>query len=195
MKLYNEVRHRMGSRTPGFDYMFDFLKTVKDPLIVETGCARQENNFEWDGQSSLLFDDFINEHGGDFFTVDIAKESVEYCVSKVSNKTKVVLGDSVIFLKQFNDALLKEGRKIDLAYLDSFDAPSDNTELHLQSEIHHLYEFLTILPSLRPGSLVVADDNLPDGDGIRGKGRLLYNYMKHIGNPPVSFSNQIIWKF
>jgi hypothetical protein len=23
----------------------------------------------------------------------------------------------------------------------------------------------------------------------------LYNYMKHIGNMPVSFSNQIIWKF
>jgi hypothetical protein len=185
----------MGSRIPGFDYMFNFLKTVKDPLIVETGCARQENNFEWDGQSSLLFDDFINEHGGDFFTVDIAKESVEYCVSKVSNKTKVVLGDSIIFLKQFNDDLLKEGRKIDLVYLDSFDAPSDNPELHLQSEIHHLYEFLTILPSLRPGSLVVTDDNLPDGYGIRGKGRLVYNYMRHIGNPPVSFSNQIIWKF
>jgi hypothetical protein len=195
MKLYNEVRHRMGSRMPGFDYMFEFLKTVDNPLIVETGCARVENNFEYDGQSSLLFDDFINEHGGDFYTVDIAKESVDYCLEKVSKKTNVILGDSVIFLKQFNDNLLKEGRKIDLAYLDSFDAPADDPVLHLQSEIHHLYEFLTILPSLRPGSLVVTDDNLPAGDGITGKGRLLYNYMKHIGNMPVSFSNQIIWKF
>ena len=46
MKFYNDVRDKIGPlRQRGFDYIFEYLKTIENPLIVEAGCARQENNY------------------------------------------------------------------------------------------------------------------------------------------------------
>jgi hypothetical protein len=196
MKFYNDVRNKIGPlRQRGFDYIFEYLKTIKNPLIVETGCAREENNYEGDGQSSLLFDQYTKEYGGQFYTVDISKESVKYCRSKMINeKSSVNLGDSILYLKELNKWLLSKNEKIDFLYLDSFDAPKNNPDTVLTSALHHLYEFTTILPSLKPGCLIGVDDCWPSGDSISGKGTFVAEYMNKINIKPSLVFHQTFWK-
>lgn len=199
MEFYNDVRNRLGHRIRGFDLIFDYLKQIENPLIVETGCARQEDNYSGDGQSSLLFDKYVNQYGGEFFTVDIAEESVDYCISKMTSpNSHVILDDSITYLKQLNSQLKDQNRKIDFLYLDSFDAPKDKPDVLFMSALHHLYEFTTIIPSLKPGTLVGVDDNwygnVNGQKSIDGKGKFIFDYMSKISNPPILIDYQVFWK-
>lgn len=200
MQFYNDVRNKLGHRISGFDYIFGYLKDKKDPLIVETGCARQLDNYEGDGQSSLLFDKYINEYGGEFHTIDIAPESTDYCRSKMtSSNSNVYTDDSITRLKILNEKLLKENKKIDFLYLDSFDAPRDKPEVCYQSALHHLYELLTIAPSLKPGALIGVDDNWIETKNnqqhLMGKGQFIYDYMSKVNNPLLHNGYQMFWRY
>lgn len=195
MQFYDNVRPRLGQRMMGFDYIFNYLSRIEEPLIVETGCARQDNNYEGDGQSSLLFDKYIAERNGHFITVDIAEESVKYCKSKMTSENSLVVkSDSVMFLQQLNQKLLSEGKKIDFLYLDSFDAPRDQPEVVYNSALHHLYELMTIMPSLAPGALIGVDDNWNEDGKMKGKGQLIADYMSKIENEPTLNLYQVFWK-
>jgi hypothetical protein len=196
MQFYDDVRSRLGHRQSGFDYIFDYLKTLKEPLIVETGCARQLDNYEGDGQSSLLFDKYINEYGGHFWTVDLAEESVNYSRSKViSENSAVALGDSITKLKDLNSILLQSQKKINFLYLDSFDAPRDQPEVVYMSAVHHLYELLTIAPSLENGALIGVDDNWVENGQLAGKGQFVFDYMQKSGRPLCHDGYQLFWKW
>jgi len=196
MQFYDDVRSRLGHRQSGFDYIFDYLKTLKEPLIVETGCARQQDNYEGDGQSSLLFDKYINEYGGYFWTVDLAEESVNYSRSKViSENSAVVLGDSITKLKDLNSILLQSEKKINFLYLDSFDAPRDEPEVVYMSAVHHLYELVTIAPSLANGALIGVDDNWVENGQLAGKGQFVFDYMQKSGRPLCHDGYQLFWKW
>ena len=196
MQFYDDVRSRLGHRQSGFDYIFDYLKTLKEPLIVETGCARQLDNYEGDGQSSLLFDKYINEYGGYFWTVDLSEESVNYSKSKViSENSAVALGDSITKLKELNTVLLQSEKKIDFLYLDSFDAPRDQPEVVYMSAVHHLYELVTIAPSLADGALIGVDDNWVENGQLAGKGQFVFDYMQKSGRPLCHDGYQLFWKW
>lgn len=200
MQFYDDVRNRLGHRQVGFDYIFKYLKDVKDPLIVETGCARQLDNYEGDGQSSLLFDKYIKECGGEFHTVDIAPESTSYCQSKMtSDNSHVYTNDSILQLQELNRQFQSQGKKIDFLYLDSFDAPRDKPEVCQQSALHHLYELLTIAPSLSPGCLIGVDDNWIEtgkqGQYMAGKGQFIFDYMLKLANQPLLNAYQVFWKY
>ena len=196
MQFYNEVRHRLGDRIGGFDYIFNYLQSIEEPFIVETGCARQEDNYTGDGQSSLLFDKYIDEYGGNFITVDISEESVNYCRSKLtSNFSSVVQKDSITFLKELNLKLLEKGKKIDFLYLDSFDAPREHPEVVYQSALHHLYELTTILPSLKDGALIGVDDCWFENNQVSGKGRFVTDYMLKVNKQPCHAGYQFLWKY
>lgn len=41
MKFYQEVRSRLGGRALGFDYIFNYLNTINNPLI---SCAEFLSN-------------------------------------------------------------------------------------------------------------------------------------------------------
>ena len=200
MQFYDDVRSRLGHRESGFDFIFNYLKDIKDPLIVETGCARKMDNYEGDGQSSLLFDKYIKEYGGEFHTVDISEESTSYCQSVMTSSNSLVYtNDSITQLKTLNHRFQVENRKIDFLYLDSFDAPRDNPEVCFQSALHHLFELLTIAPSLKPGALIGVDDNWVESrDGnnfLCGKGFMIYEYMKKINNPVLHDGYQLFWRY
>ena len=196
LTFYDTVRPKLGEhRQSGFDFIFEYLRKTHKPFILETGCARKEDNWLGDGLSSLLFDRYVQEHGGKFITVDISEESVIFCKSHVSNQTQVVLGDSVKCLSQLNQKLLQTNEKIDLQYLDSMDAPRDRPEIVFQSAVHHLYEFITISRSLKVGALVCVDDNWVKGNQLDGKGKILANYFDKIGILPIKIGYQMIWNF
>ena len=194
--FYETVRPMLGEhRQSGFDFIFEYLRKTDKPFILETGCARKEDNWFGDGLSSLLFDKYIQEYGGKFITIDISEESVNFCKSRVSNRTEVILGDSVKCLYDLNQRLLTTNEKIDLLYLDSMDAPRDRPEIVFQSAVHHLYEFITISRSIKAGALVCVDDNWVINNRLEGKGKLIADYFDKIGKHPVKIGYQIIWKF
>ena len=196
MQFYDDVRSRLGHRQSGFDYIFNYLKTLKEPLIVETGCARQLDNYEGDGQSSLLFDKYIKEYGGYFWTVDLSEESVNYSRSKIiSENSAVALGDSITKLKELNPILLQSEKKINFLYLDSFDAPRDEPDVVYMSALHHLYELVTIAPSLADGALIGVDDNWVENGQLAGKGQFVFDYMQKSGRPLCHDGYQLFWKW
>ena len=196
MAFYDTVRPNLGEhRQSGFDFIFDYLRTIERPFILETGCARKEDNWFGDGLSSILFDRYVQERGGKFITVDISQESVAFCKANVSERSEVILGDSVKCLTDLNRKLLASNEKIDLLYLDSMDAPRDRPEIVFQSALHHVYEFIAINRSLKAGALVCVDDNWVANNQLDGKGKILADYFHHSGNQPVKFGYQITWKF
>ena len=191
MKFYDDVRHMLEKRATGFDFAFNYLKDIKNPLIVETGCARIEGNYAGDGQSSLLFDKYINEYGGEFITIDLSPHSVENCRKQmICPRTAVVEHDSVSYLQQLNEKLKTTGRKVDFLYLDSFDW---TPELQVESATHHLKELEAIYESLKPGALIGVDDNWMVGNTRIGKGWLVLEYFNSLGIPPIFDGYQIFW--
>jgi len=171
-----------GKREKSFRYMVDFLNGIENPIIVETGCARVENNFEGDGMSTLIFDAFVGSNGGNFYSVDISEDSVAFAKSKItSEKTRIACEDSVGFLHRFN-------QQINLLYLDSYDL--DPTNPH-PSSLHHIYELIAVSKCLKKGTMVVVDDNLNDEIG---KGKYIADYFVKIGVPMIYSGYQQIWK-
>lgn len=200
MQFYNDVKSKLSHRTSGFDFIFNYLKDVKDPLIVETGCARQLDNYEGDGQSSLLFDKYIKEYGGEFHTIDISSESTDYCRSNMTSvNSTVYTDDSIKRLKILNEKFTENNNLIDFLYLDSFDAPREDPQVVQQSALHHLYELLTIAPSLKKDALIGVDDNwIEEKDGqniIAGKGQFIFDYMRKSGRYLYHDGYQLFWKW
>jgi len=53
---WDQIKQRLNKRADTFQQIFDYLESIVDPVIVETGTYREENNYEGDGCSTLLFD-------------------------------------------------------------------------------------------------------------------------------------------
>jgi hypothetical protein len=187
---------RLAYREPTFRKVFQYLDQIKGPIvIVETGCVRMAGNWDGDGQSTLLFDKYINARDKDSicYTVDISPESVKECNYLVSDRVQVNQDDSVHYLHGLSQRLQDENKTIAFAYLDSFDLDRDYWQ---PSAIHHLKELLAIKDCINKETLIVVDDcpmqthYVSDGEGmiktigapsIGGKGRLIAEYAQATG--------------
>lgn len=187
---YKEMIGLTGKRQYGFQSMIEHLNQIKNPLIVETGCARQEDNYSGDGMSSLIFDSYINEHGGEFHTVDIDENNVEFAKKHMVGNTGVHCSDSVAFLHNLNQLLVSQSRTINLLYLDSLDY---YPEQELESSLHHLYELCAIRPSLQKGTMIVVDDNFYVNGQFKGKGKYMAEFMQKINCKMILKDYQCIW--
>ncbi len=175
----------------------------KPANIVETGSSA------WGTNSSLLFDSYVNSFGGQFSTVDIRIMPTISLRSRCTNKTSLYCDDSVSFLKSYRDVASPP----DLVYLDSWDVDWDAP---LASAIHGLHEFLSILPAMPSGSLLLIDDTPKDADVLSkvnvhavknfekflheyglppGKGALVKNYLTSRGiGKEVAHDYQLMWQ-
>ena len=111
-EYYSDIKPLLGLREIGFSRMFDYLDTIKDPVIVETGTVRKENNYEGDGCSTVLFDNYVGIMGGKLITVDIDPMACK-TAERLTTNAEVIESDSVEFLSTLTG-------KVDLLYLDSF---------------------------------------------------------------------------
>ncbi len=170
----NKYKNLLGNRYETFFKCFEYLEKLNKEkyFILETGMARQENNYSGDGQSTILFDEYINYKDGVLYSVDIDQHAVDYSFNKVSKKTKLFCEDSVKFLYNLNN--VDNLPKIDLLYLDSYDLNWNNPH---PSAMHHVKELLSIIPKLSSNCLLVVDDNQKD----LGKGKYISEFMKDIG--------------
>jgi len=183
-EYFSGIKPRLNKRSAGFQKIFDFLGGLHSPVIVETGTYREENNYEGDGCSTLLFDSFVDYHGGVVLSVDIDPEACDLAKENTCF-TEVIESDSVEFLGTL------EG-KIDLLYLDSYNIADWNNDW--APAAHHLKELFAAKDCIKEGTMIVVDDNLKLPNGKRlGKGRLIYELMESLGIDPCFDDYQIGW--
>jgi hypothetical protein len=187
---------RLGIRANGFRRIFQHLEQLAspDPLILETGCAREKDNWSGDGQSTILFDQYLSHKGsGNLYSVDIDPRATQYARSATSPRTQIDTSDSVQHLHGLCLRFMASGRVPDLLYLDSLDVNYANP---VDSAVHHLKEFCAIYPCLGPKTLVAIDDCPKNLLGWRtpenryyllgtivesGKGKFLIEFLRGIG--------------
>lgn len=171
-------------RSDGFRKIFELLeeKKVKNYMILETGTLRTIN--EWsDGQSTRLFDMFVNFHQGNVYSVDISEDACATAQSVVSPRVLFRCGDSVQFLHERPCS-----EKFDLIYLDSFDVDFENPH---PSSIHHIFELCSVLhKNTKSGTIIAIDDNK---SGV-GKGQYIQQYFEMIGMKKVYDGYQLIYQ-
>jgi len=183
-EYFSGIKPRLNKRSEGFQQIFDFLSGLNSPVIVETGTYREENNYEGDGCSTLLFDSFIDYHGGVVISVDIDPDACELAKENTFF-TEVIESDSVEFLGTL------EG-KVDLLYLDSYNIEDWNNDW--APAAHHLKELFAAKNCIKEGTMIVVDDNLIAPSGQRlGKGRLIYELMESLGIELCFDGYQVGW--
>lgn len=155
-------------RNETFKILMKYLEdnNIKNPVIVETGTTRLAHKQSGDGHATRIFDAYINYYDGEVYSVDIDKKACKCAKSFVSEKSNIICSDSVKYLKTFK-------KKIDLLYLDSFDFNKKNPEPSMK---HHLKELMECLKNLKPGSVIVIDDN-NIGPKNKGKGYYVKEYL------------------
>ena len=179
------------NRAVGFDVIFRLLLNQKQSNfnIVETGTLRTPGNW-MDGQSARLFTEFVDLYGGQMRSVDIDSVACEAARNTIaSDRFSVVNSDSVAWLETLTDL-----DQVDLFYLDSWDVDWNNDTASAE---HHLKEFLVIEPHIRPGTVVVLDDNSRWVNNSRrtGKGRRVVEHLESQGHLPILDEYQIIFQF
>lgn len=153
----------LDARAEPFALITGHLESLGRPVtIVETGCLRQEHNWAGDGQSTLVWDAFVNHVGGKVYSVDLDPKAAALANSLTSDLTRVESNDSVAYLTHLSTI----GVQADFLYLDSFDIDWDDPEPSMK---HHERELIAARPMLKPGSIVAVDDNKPH----TGKGHLV----------------------
>lgn len=195
-----EMLQKTGKRQPSFQIMIDHLRSIEEPLIIETGCARpphpqwgnEDVSFKDEGFSTRLFDAYVNQYGGEFHSVDLTPEHVAYSQSIVSERSQIHCDDSVHFLWEANTQLAESETFIDLLYLDSYDYEEATPYL---SPAHHLKELTSIIGRLRSGSMIAVDDNFGKKGNRKGKGMFVEEFLESIGKPLIYDGYQLIWKF
>jgi predicted O-methyltransferase YrrM len=183
-KYFDEISPRLNKRRTSFETMFEFLSKIKHPTIIETGTYREENNYEGDGCSTLLFDKYIECHGGNLISIDNDPKACQLA-RNATTEALVLERDSVEALGEM------EGR-VDLLYLDSCNIKDWDNDW--APAAHHLKELFAAKNIIRPGTLIVVDDNFQTTAGnLIGKGRLINETMESLGIEPYIFGYQIGW--
>lgn len=164
------------NRYHGFKRMFQHLLAKKDSdfTIVETGSLRWEDNW-LEGQSSLIFGEFLNVFGGRLITIDLDPESSQACKQILEKRfggglrfgLQTVTGNAVTELEKLD-------LPVDLVYLDAMDIDFDDPT---PSMAHHIKELASLAKVIvkSPGLLVAVDDNM---DVKTGKGRFVIEWAK-----------------
>ena len=178
-------------RAAGFNLVFAYLESLRQTEyhIVETGTLRNPGNWK-DGQSARLFTEFVDYHGGTVRSVDIDPAAVESARNSIqSTKFTSTCQDSVLYLATQQDL-----DRVDLFYLDSYDVKWADDHA---SAAHHLMEFQVIESNLKPGAMVVIDDNsrFLESDRRTGKGHYIADYLAAKGHDPLYDAYQIIYRF
>lgn len=177
-------------RAEGFNLVFAYLESRNQTEyhIIETGTLRNPGNWK-DGQSARLFTEFVDYRCGSVRSVDIDPVAVASARGAIaSTQFEATCMDSVLYLATQLDL-----DRVDLFYLDSWDVKWNNDH---DSANHHLTEFQIIEPHLKPGALVVIDDNsrFLNTNNRTGKGHYIADYLQAKGIIPVYDAYQIIYK-
>ena len=184
--FYEKYEPKLAKRSDTFRKIFLYLELLNGEqfTIVETGTARQPDNWQWDGQSTILWDAFVNHYSGVIYSIDNDEKAIEVARTSVSKSVHFIFGDSIQTLKNMDNKIIEQ---IDLLYLDSYDFDPNNP---IPSAFHHLEELAVIYRRLKKGCLIVVDDCFADD---LGKHLLIYRFMNSLGISPLFRGYQYGW--
>ena len=157
----------------------DLIARGRPVNIVETGCARQPDNWEGDGQSTLVWDWLLDKVGGTGLSMDISAANCHAAAAQVQH-VKVACVDSVVGLRT-----MVQPETVDFLYLDSFDL----TET-IESPTHHLAELTAVYPRLPSGCLIAVDDCVSEQ---YGKHRFVRDWLAGMRVQPVLRGYVTVW--
>lgn len=178
-----EFMPRLGMRGPTMRAVIRECLVRNHKAIVETGCLREKDNWEGDGQSSVIWANYVKQMGGSFKTFDI-----DEAACKLTNE--IVPGFPATHANSLR-ALLDDQSNIDLLYLDSYDV--DMNDQH-PAALHCLMELLSARKRLVRGSIVFVDDSPVGRDFVvTGKGRYVAEYFRDLSIAPFTFAYQVAW--
>lgn len=152
-----------------FKELFKQMINIKEPIILESGIASAGTN------STYLFNEYIKKYGGKFWSVDINKQLVDHHSNNMCPASTLVCNDSVSFFKEW----VKENKKADVIYLDSYDLDWYNPQ---PAAIHGLNEYLALNPVLNNGSLLLIDDTPSDPYWLDTRGDLYNDMIDYYNN-------------
>jgi predicted O-methyltransferase YrrM len=169
---------RLGKRHEAFAAIAELLP--EGCRIIETGTVRQIDNWEGDGQSTIVWDTLATNLGGTVITIDINPIGAELVAELELQATTAIVGDSL-------DVIPTLTGHADLLYLDSFDVDFENP---LPAAAHHLSELMAALNLLAPGSLVAVDDNQDE----QGKGSEVAWFLAEHGAVEIVRGYVRVWR-
>lgn len=187
-RFRTKIRPHLQQRAEGFEWILQQLVALgrNDLELVETGCVRRED--DWGaGQSTLVFDDFLQCVGGRLTSIDHDPKNCAHARGRTSTAVEIVQDDSIRFLTSLSR---RRPESVDLLYLDSMDVDWNDPR---RAALHQYQEFLAGLPLLRPGALVVGDDHRAL-DGRPGMSLYLEAYFRDRGLAPLFIGCQIAWR-
>jgi hypothetical protein len=186
-----EYAQKLGRRKEGFRVIFERLEALPKRRfsLLETGSTRTIGNWEGDGQSTILFDAFLNFHEGLLFSIDLNPEATVTSRKHTSPKTHCICSDSVRFINDLS-RLMRSTLEFDLFYLDSFDVDFNNP---MPSAFHHVKELMSV-GKLAEGTIIAIDDNVEREGKLIGKGGLVEEYFSEIGVAPIYRGYQFVWQ-
>ena len=187
--------NKTGVRQEGFRLIVADLARRPFPVVAETGCARQADNWQGDGMSTLLW--AFAHTNVNVWSFDIDKVAVETCrrlilEAGVPDRVSVQERDGVAGLLDLEHRT-RWTHGVSLLYLDSLDVDMQNPREAAQ---HTLNEFIAGRGMLREGSLVAVDDNMRSSSGARvGKGMYVADFMARAGKPLLHDGYQLVWRW
>lgn len=170
---------------------------VKDRIIGNLPIIKQlkyKNNSNIpinpkEGNSTLLFDAYINWNNGKFYSCDISEEICENASKFTSSKTKIYLDDSVKFLSYMDRKTLN---KADLIYLDSIGYKLSN---HFNNSLQHLFELTSIFRHLKSGCLIAITGNPKwPTKKVQGSSLIKKFFKEHFGLSPIIDSYIVVFE-
>jgi hypothetical protein len=174
------IKHRLGQRKEGFQCIWDLLTKNKVSCIVETGTCRTADNWEGDGQSTRIWDMYLQQYPGICYSVDIDANACATARELVSDSCRIVCADSIKWLADFPTK-----NAIDFLYLDSHDIAWENPH---PSSLHHLKELTACFAELPKKCIIAIDDNTP----LSGKGKYVREFLEGLGWTCVFDGYQIV---
>lgn len=144
------------------------LRTKVFPHIVETGCARQRD--DWGaGYSTYVFGLFLHNNPGNGLlqSVDLSPVNCRFAreiTAPFVHCVEIYEGDSVQFLRDWRDSVVSSTKNADLVYLDSLDTTEPGHEEHGLAEVQQAVKIV------KPDGMILIDDTWWKEKRFVGKG-------------------------
>lgn len=175
-------------RKQGFQTALSLIKEIHNPLIVEVGMLRGEDEAESNGHSTKVFADFIrkirqHENRGlsRFISVDLSQDAVLMCESELKKHdlleyAQLICSDALTFMATFELCYRNNSdlNKIDFLYVDGWDYGQD-LEINEFSENSTL-EFIQLSESFLSDNAVILFDDVYDNEW-KGKAKKAIPYL------------------